>query len=263
MVASDLVNGVINGAIDFDGSNDEIVISHDESLDVGSSNHTVESFVYLNGTDTAYVILAKRPYLSSTIDYNYYVDGSNLKLGSYNGSTAVYGNTALSLNQWHHVAFVYVNGILYFYLDGQPDGFQAQVSSAANSHDVYIGSDNGYNWGYFKIDEVRLHKRAVEASRIKANNYNFRNSLISFGDTIYRPTFVFTGYVQVYSIPAQRTVLLYRRSTGELVGTTTSDPNTGYFEIPGAYSDYHFVVILPLLTEEFNLLGKDRLHPSV
>jgi len=43
------------------------------------------------------------------------------------------------------------------------------------------------------------------------------------------------------------------------VGSAISSPSTGYFEIPTPFNDYHFVNILPGLSEDYNILVEDKI----
>jgi hypothetical protein len=45
--------------------------------------------------------------------------------------------------------------------------------------------------------------------------------------------------------------------------STTSNSSTGYFELTSYYNDYHFIVILPLLTETYDLIAHDKIDPGV
>ena len=90
--------------------------------------------------------------------------------------------------------------------------------------------------------------------------YKELNLLITFGSEEDKPSFIFNGYVQVQGVPSARTVYLYHRSTGAFVGTAVSNGSTGYFEIPTSFNDYHFVNILPELSEEYNILVEDKIE---
>jgi hypothetical protein len=57
-------------------------------------------------------------------------------------------------------------------------------------------------------------------------------------------TYYFSGYVTEDGSPVDREVVLYRHDTKEIVGTTTSDEITGYFEIGTSHSGTHSIFCL-------------------
>jgi hypothetical protein len=84
-----------------------------------------------------------------------------------------------------------------------------------------------------------------------------------WGDQEDFKTFYYEGYVNVQGVPAARKVHLHRRSTGELVDSTTSSGTTGYFKLQSIYSDYHYVIVLSDINEGFSLLFDDKIHPEI
>ena len=74
--------------------------------------------------------------------------------------------------------------------------------------------------------------------------------------------YYYTGYVNKEGIPVERTVYLYRRSTGELVGSAVSSGTNGYFEISSSYSGYHYAVILPKIGDGYNPIIIDQILPQ-
>lgn len=119
------------------------------------------------------------------------------------------------------------------------------------------GSPNRFFDG--QLCEVRISNIARSTAWLKATYYSFFDNLITYSTEEIKPSFIFSGYVKVNNTPVVRTVYLYRRLTGEFVGSTVSNSSTGYFEIPTPYDDYHFVIILPELNESYNIIAKDKI----
>jgi len=71
---------------------------------------------------------------------------------------------------------------------------------------------------------------------------------------------VISGTVKELGIPVSRKVLLYLRSTGELVETTMSDPTTGYyqFDVNNITKVYFIVALDDDEGVEYNALICDR-----
>jgi len=273
MTDSDRVNGKIDGAIEFDGSDDYILLDNADMPEVRKTvDWTVEFIFNTTNTNTGATHDVRCSLLSKGdgVDqhFNLGINTGKLVCEWYypSSSNSVLGNSTVADGEWYYGAFVSIGGVIYLYVNGAYDNATGAYNHydpcvSVRIGDIYDGAGTVDNWGG-DIDEGRVSNIARPAAHIKANYYNYFNDLITFDSPTTRPAFVFTGYVKVYGVPAERTVYLYRRSTGEFVGSTASDPSTGYFEIPGAHDEYHFVAILPLLTEDFDLLSRDKLHPT-
>jgi hypothetical protein len=185
-----------------------------------------------------------------------------------NGTIGVRSTTDYADNTWHYAAGRRLSYDGYLDID---DSDHLSTTTAQNgsigggSVDLAIGArtdlshnDDSHTNG--TIDEVRVTNGFRSDAWIKASCYSIKDELISYNAGY--PIFYFTGYVHSEGSPAARTVYLYRRSNGNLVGTTVSDASTGYFSIPSTYSEYHFVNILPEIGDGYNLISKDQIHPD-
>ena len=161
--------GKIGKALQFDGIDDYIEVKDAPTLDLGTNPHTVMAWIYIQNMNSYGPIAAKRS--GGTVDFNYHISNSanDRKMASYNGATSVGGNTALNLNQWYHVAWVYDAGTIYFYVNGNSDGSAPQTSGNANNYNVFIGMDNGTTKFYFNgiIDEARIYNRSLSQRKLK------------------------------------------------------------------------------------------------
>lgn len=140
------------------------------------------------------------------------------------------------------------------------DGYHTQNSGPVRQ----VGRGKSSARPTIEIDEVFIAGDYKGANWESMMYYNLNDSLFTVASgTLPDPrAFIFTGYVKVDTIFVQRTVNLYRRSNGNLVGTTQSDLTTGHFEIGSFFDEPHYVVVLPIIGEGYNLLGFDNINPE-
>ena len=92
-----------------------------------------------------------------------------------------------------------------------------------------------------KLNEVRVSNITRSDAWTSTTQYSNLDTLISYLEAdIYQVT----GYVKELDVPVARTVLLYDRASGELMGKTTSNPSTGYYSVTTTASGSHHVVAL-------------------
>lgn len=170
-------------------------------------------------------------------------------------------NALVNVGTWQQLAWVKSGAIVEYFYNGAKD---SQDAVTTPSYTTTVPTNVGWwssSYDYDgDIDEVRLSSCVRSPAWLETTYYSNFDNLITFGSEELKPSFVFNGYVQVMGSPAERTVYLYHRSTGALVGTATSNGTTGYFEIPTPFNDYHFVNILPELSEEYNILVEDKIE---
>lgn len=270
MTSADSVDGKIGKAIDFDG-NDTITISADVSLKFGVGNFTIETIFKTSSANAL-----------SQITYGDRSDsqGWSALLGTSGVGKFIIDDAttqtivADAVDHADGVSHYYAavmnrtgEGLIYIdeALTNTTNISESSLTLDTVDHDdITIGANwSGSGWSNFflgSIDEVRISNSARSAAWIKATYHSNWNSLITYGSEQERPIFLFNGYVKVEGLPAARAVYLYRRSNGELVGDVISNSSTGYFEIGSNYNEYHYVVILPKLTETYNLLSYDKIH---
>jgi hypothetical protein len=123
-------------------------------------------------------------------------------------------------------------------------------------------NNNSSRYFYGNIREVRVSTIVRPAEWTKATYYTSWDNLVSYGAPEDTEVFRFQGTVLVQGNPASRTVYLYRRDTGELVREVTSNEIDGLFEAGSPNWDYHFFVILPELSETYDLISHDKIHPG-
>jgi hypothetical protein len=90
------------------------------------------------------------------------------------------------------------------------------------------------------ISEIRVSNIERPAAWVKATYNSNWDSLITFTEQD-RPTHYYNGYITQDALPVVRPVRLYRRDTGILVGSTTSN-DLGYYYLTTVISGEHFIV---------------------
>ncbi len=183
MAGTEWTDGIVGGALNFDGSNDYVAI---QNLYYDGSNYAeVTVTAWIRTSDGTNQIIA-------SYDRNEYwrleINGSGGGTGQIgwdvrtSGGQVDYGSsTTVDDGQWHHVAGVFDNGTLIIYIDGEPEdnpdtsggstfgrgvrtryGFLG-VGSEATSFDGNKGPNNYFNGD---MDDVRIYDRALDANEI-------------------------------------------------------------------------------------------------
>ena len=171
-----------NTALDFDGTNDQISISYNSSLDV-SDKVTIETWVKPSHTDWQNI------WMKGNYGYGLALTGSStscqtsLKLAFWDQSacaSAIISTITYNNNEWNHVAVTVIdngsNLTVYFYINGKEDGphtsSQTAISNGGSSSAAYISRQGvGCNCNYVtgRIDELRVWNDVRTQAEIKAN----------------------------------------------------------------------------------------------
>ncbi|MGY8783334.1 MAG: LamG-like jellyroll fold domain-containing protein [Fidelibacterota bacterium] len=195
-----LIPSILKGqdkAINFDGSNDYILIPDNNQLDL-INNYTLEAWIFpetfnwLGGILSKYQSSGANGYTLRLTDQSPY---SGLGFDEKTTNTGV-----LNSNQWHHIAAVNNQGVRSIYIDGAEfnlSGSALNVSS--NNNPIRIGSDYSSRFFDGRMDEIRIWNIARTQSEIQES----MNTLLSgseeglvayytfnegIGDTLYDQT---------------------------------------------------------------------------
>jgi hypothetical protein len=265
MESVDLVDGRAGKALNFDGSNESVTASDDSSLNP-TSEITVDVLMKKSSNPGTWKYLVHKGTAEASAQTQYQIVISSagvMQFGSYINSIWETSNSSVvSDDEYHHIAGKYDGSNISIFRDAteeDPDSASGSVLSTAGS--LAMGSSVTGNNFTGIIDEVRISSVGRSDSWIKVTNYTLKDDLISFGAPENTELFIFQGTVTVQGTPASRKVFLYRRDTGELVRAVVSGGD-GLFEAGSPYWDYHFFVILPELTETYDLIANDKIHPE-
>ena len=157
------------GSVQFDGVDDALKTADDDTYALKINDFTIECWLY-STSDNAYDCwFSNDDYASGTGGIALYKNNSQLTaIVNPSGGQIFDGHGTVSLNTWHHVAFVRQSGNYRYYLNGEIIGespTQGSYNIAGNS--FIIGANNynntypSYEWpGY--ISNVRVvNGRAV------------------------------------------------------------------------------------------------------
>ena len=150
----------------FDGTGDYLS-SVTGSVEFGSSDFTIEGWIYLNGNQNTKHLMGVGLAGGSNRSAIIFLGGTQKIEGyfSNNGSSwtaYTFGNTTVTANAWHHIAIVKTSSTIKVFLDGVDDtGSQTgtPTGTAYAGQSVYIGGDTTYQANAY-IDEVRFSNTA-------------------------------------------------------------------------------------------------------
>jgi hypothetical protein len=175
------VDGKFGMALELDGTDDFVQISHSKSLCV-DKEVTVMAWIYpkrLNNKDVLggqwQGIIAKGDTPWDKRSYSFYtVYTEASKVLQLHFSTAGVNTTStgtVPLNEWVHVAVVVEGGQHKYYINGESagvDGSGIILPGQLDTADVVVGKTHEGRELLGRIDEVRIWNRALTKSEIKA-----------------------------------------------------------------------------------------------
>ncbi len=158
-------------ALDFDGADDQVQATINMTP---SSTLTLEGWYSFNSlTDQQNLAHLNQQGATTTRIVPFKTSAHLLALFVHDGTNTYEANSTYTVDQansWHHLAFVYDNGNIAFYVDGQPAGTSTGNGSfsTAAANNLYIGSDPGSLFANVRIDEFRLWSSARTEAEIRA-----------------------------------------------------------------------------------------------
>ena len=147
----------------FDGSGDYVIINDTNIANFGTSDFTIETWVYCEDTNTNQII-ETRPsstngaYVAINVEAGAGVSFHTQSAQLFTGTNGRIGT--INTGQWHHVAWVRYNGTITAYIDGVSAG-SASNSTNFISSNTYIGWNAfaGENTGSVYIQDLRITKK--------------------------------------------------------------------------------------------------------
>src|SRR3989344_1152293 len=175
---TDWVNGATSTgqALDFDGSNDYVNVSHNAALDI-TGNLTLSAWIKKDTNAGADGIIGKGGCYNMICPYSLRSGGTGPIIFAINDGTAgqndVVTSSVLNLNTWYYVTAVRSGNNVSLYINGQLNaGPTAQSKTPTASGDALsIGVADGGNPTDApfdgSIDEVRVYDRALTSSEVE------------------------------------------------------------------------------------------------
>ena len=165
------VDGLIGGALDFDGDGDYVDCGTDEVLNGLSERMTVATWVNIRSRPVAWMAIAVKGENAWRLSVNNETTGLHFGFtGGTRGWQGANSVTEIPLEEWHHVAGVYDNEVGgTIYVDGVPETVNADLGGTDfNETPFYLG-ENSESAGRFldgMLDEVRVYGRALSEEEI-------------------------------------------------------------------------------------------------
>ena len=166
----DWVDGVVGGALDFDGSGDRVEAG--AILETGTPEITIAAWVYKRDSGDDRVVSKSSSTSASDHVYSLGVSGTTIRVRlktEDNGGTSDYDGGTLTLNEWTHLAFTYDGITLRIFKNGVLSAqFAVTGDVVASSLDTVIGNVNDSDNRHWNglLDDVRIYNRALSASEI-------------------------------------------------------------------------------------------------
>ncbi|GEM_PF-5253009 len=167
-------SGQLGGALDFDlsggsGVFEDVTTANSVNIPADSS-WSASAWVRLESTPASgnnRLILQQNDGGGGT-GRSWLAVSDSMKLYSYLGGNSTESTTALTLNQWHHVAITAGSGTITLYLDGVAVG-NSSLDVEANQGIFHIGNHKSptdeKQWDG-QIDDVRIYSRILSASEL-------------------------------------------------------------------------------------------------
>lgn len=170
----------------FDGNGDMLSLPSSEAWDFGSSDFTIEMWVYLLSHGSPQPATGYNHYFT-VVDQNTFGFKSSSSNGYYlyaNSATQVQTSSAPMLNTWQHIALVRNGTSLKIYIDGLEAGSSTIASNTTYGSNsiAYIGSGWSGEFLHGYIDEFRITKGIARYTS------NFAPSVIPFSQIPPPPT---------------------------------------------------------------------------
>lgn len=167
-----------SGALMFDGSDDYVSISDNNSLDLTDSI-TLESWVMFNSLSTWQAIISKRDVSLAEANYGLRTSSNQLVFyfyanGAWQDTTTT--NANLVAGEWYHISATYDGSSVKIYLNGKLLNSSCisgtcNIPMVADDNNLAIGRAGDNPIQYFSgiIDSTRIYSRTLTPSEILSN----------------------------------------------------------------------------------------------
>jgi hypothetical protein len=199
-VATAVADGISGKAREFNGSDDYVSISDSNSLDIGTSDFTIEAWVKHSGSADIQTVFDKRDNYDGGGYAGYALlilstNETRLVIDDGGGATTIDSTAAVPTDSWQHIALVADrSGNATHYLNGVANGsgsISTRSGSLANALDATIGAEDDASedmTDFFdgEIDEIRVSNviRTAEeiAEAYRSGRDHYINKTISSDD---------------------------------------------------------------------------------
>ncbi|MHC4740664.1 MAG: LamG domain-containing protein [Planctomycetota bacterium] len=165
--ASDWVEGLIGGALHFDGTDDYVDCGNNPSLQITGTAISISAWMKLDVPEDWSAIAMKTTTGDWADGYGLYAQASsvNFYVGSYNLDAA---KSFVADNLWHHVVGTYDGSNVRIWVDGVEGSsfaYTGNISNADHSLELGRGADDAYNFAG-TLDDIRVYNAALTEADI-------------------------------------------------------------------------------------------------
>ncbi|MFP4097870.1 MAG: LamG domain-containing protein, partial [Alphaproteobacteria bacterium] len=168
--------GIIDNALTFDGSNDQIFVGNHSGLKFSvDQNFTVAAWVNLNNCQSSGSKFVESKTGTSFYNLQCYASENQVRFQVRDNNAEMgyaLGTTLVNDSQWHHVVGVKNGNDLHIYVDGVLEGTDDTKTFATSigGDDVRIGYsvDGGSRNVDGKLDDIRIYNYALSDAQITA-----------------------------------------------------------------------------------------------
>lgn len=175
------VPGKIDRAEDFNGSDQYIVIPHNENMLPGTGDFSISMWIKPDSVTGTQQLFSKKG--SGGVSLELEMNGNKLEI--YTDSSQLISTGTLSIGTWYRVKIERVGTTLSIYINGSFDSSTTNSQDFSSDGDIYIGSDSGSTqWYDGLIDEFRWSVGTgfgAAYDKAEYENQNNPSSLLTIG----------------------------------------------------------------------------------
>ena len=169
--ATDWVPGQIDGALEFDGGTEYVLVPHDPSLSL-INQLTVAAWINKEST-VGYDMAINKGTWGNNHNYWFGTLDDEITFGFYNGGFRGFDTSGVDLQTgtWYHIAATFnnANNSVRVYLNGaEVDNWSTNEQPLTNAEDLYIGRNQYGAYWDGKLDDVRIYNRVLDQEEIQA-----------------------------------------------------------------------------------------------
>ncbi len=177
--------GKLNGALNFDGTNDRVNVPHSTSLALNTNAATLAAWVRLDTNSRSWITVIERDRSNlQWMDWQIYARASDAPTANrpvcrfdwdgdmvVDADEQVQGNITLATSTWYHLACTYDGSAIRFYIDGTLRGTTTAASKTIRDSGRAVSLGGNEAWGEYldgQIDDARVYNRALSQTEIQA-----------------------------------------------------------------------------------------------
>lgn len=225
-----------SSSIAFDGTGDYLTVPHSTDFSIQGGTFTIEAWVRRAASGAMHYVLSKRA-AAATNGWEWRINADNTLQFFHTGGSSITSSGTVASGQWVHIACVRNGTTVTMYIDGTSSGSGTFTNGTENTADTLkIGCDNSFDNGFNgHMGDIRITKGVARyTSAFTPPSASFSNGLGEVAGVVRDSA----GSL------CSRVVRAYRRDTGALAGSATSDASTGAYLIATPTLDEVTVVAL-------------------